>query len=180
VNDRLERLEEVLDAYGASPDHWPDEDRAALLALLEESESARILRDTAAGLDSLLDFSGTIDAPTKALKDRILDAAPGNPPATRTWRWAPLVPIAAAAALAVWIAAAPHGPEMTEPPMEIAMADLGIYTTPTDVLLTIDGFDPLASVPAYDCEDSGLGCLELDLDGSERQSMQGDSRRMKT
>ncbi|MDG2308082.1 MAG: hypothetical protein P8R42_26195 [Candidatus Binatia bacterium] len=164
MNDRLERLHEVLAAYGASEDCWPVEDRAALLTLLEESEPARALRDEAADLDSLLDLGGAIDAPTRALKDRILDAAPGGPAPKRTWRWAPLVPIAAAAALALWIAAEPRAPQVAEAPIEIAIADLGIYTTPTDVLLATDGFDPLASVPAYDCEGSGLGCPELDLD----------------
>lgn len=183
----LSRLERVLEAYGAEPERWPADERAGLEALLAESRRARDLRDAAARLDALLDAAGDVPPPTSELSDRVLDHAPHEGAATRRWRWAALVPLAAAAAvLALYVARTPD-PASLEPSaasttesFEIAMADLGVYATPTDVLLSLDGVDPLAGVPAFDCEESDLGCLELDVEETERQTMQGESRRMRT
>jgi hypothetical protein len=108
-----------------------------------------------------------------------------------------VIPLAAAAALALWIARSPEIPSTvpetmdgiaetdvsgdpttlaaveetgdsiriaSDAPgdaMQLATAGLGVYTTPTDVLLEIDGFDPLDGVPGYDCEEAGLGCPDL-------------------
>jgi len=189
MNRLHQRLEQVLEAYGASPDRWPDEDRAALLSLLETSDRGRALRDEAARLDALLDSGAEIAPPSNEVFERILGAAPEAPGRQAgdraTWRWVALIPVAAAAGLALWMAGGPTRSAVetpADPSMQIALTDLGIYTTPTDVLLEIDGFDPLASVPTYDCDDSDWGCLDLgpELEESERQSMQGESRRMTT
>lgn len=51
----INRLKALLDAYGASPERWPDEERAAATALIETSAAARRLVEEAATLDSLLD-----------------------------------------------------------------------------------------------------------------------------
>jgi hypothetical protein len=51
----LARLTILLDAYGATPDCWPEEERTAALALIETSAEARMLMADAAALDSLLD-----------------------------------------------------------------------------------------------------------------------------
>lgn len=51
----LSRLKTLLDAYGAAPGSWPEEERAAATALIETSSEARILVEQAAALDSLLD-----------------------------------------------------------------------------------------------------------------------------
>lgn len=181
-----ERLQEVLEAYGASPDRWPEEERAPLAQLIDASAEARALHERAVRLDQVLDAAGPIDAPSPDLVARILDDAPRSTEPSAIRRWAPLVPIAAAAMLALWIARdpmrrtdAPVAPPRGES-IEIAMVDLGVYDTPTDVLLSVDGFDPLANVPAWGCEDTELGCIDLEFDATERHSKQGDSRRMRT
>jgi hypothetical protein len=50
-----ERLQEILDAYGADSGRWPDAERAGALALLAQSGEARLHRDQAKRLDALLD-----------------------------------------------------------------------------------------------------------------------------
>ncbi len=185
----LTRLERVLEAYGAEPERWPADERAGLEALLAQSGRARDLRDAAARLDALLDAAGDVPPPGPELADRVLDRAPPERATTHRWRWASVVPLAAAAVLALYVTRTPEPapPAPVEPSaaattdsFEIAMTDLGVYTTPTDVLLSLDGVDPLAGVPAFDCEESDLGCLQLDLEGSDRRTMQQEARRMRT
>lgn len=52
----LERAKDILDAYGAIPDRWPEAEREAMLMLLTQSTDLRAQRNTAASLDSLLDL----------------------------------------------------------------------------------------------------------------------------
>lgn len=71
----LNRLKQLLDAYGADPDRWPLEERAAMLDLLARSESARDLAAQAASLDSLLDRAPLPMPPratSEALADRVM------------------------------------------------------------------------------------------------------------
>lgn len=163
------RLEEVLDAYGASPERWPEEERGSLLALTEENAEARAMCDEAARLDTWLDHASAIPAPSADLVEKIL---PGSSQSTRESfgsPWIPLMPIAAAALIALWAASgsdvrkSASGVVMAEDPGRFAPAEIGVYATPTDVLLSVDGLDPLAYVPDYGCEDEGLGCIELDV-----------------
>ena len=180
MSDMHRRLWEVLEAYGASPDRWPEDERAALLALVDESSEARARLDAAARLDALLDAASEIPPPTDEAVARILDAAPRGAARKRSLRWLAALPVAAAAALALWVARVPEpAPRET---LQIAMADLGVYETPTDVFLSIDGVDPLARVPGYGCDEDALRCL--DLDGSsqapDRHSSQGGGRRTTT
>lgn len=51
----LERLKDLLAAYGARPAKWPAEERAAALALIETSENARMLFNEEQALDALLE-----------------------------------------------------------------------------------------------------------------------------
>lgn len=51
----ISRLKTLLDAYGVSPERWPEEERAAATALIETSAEAHILMEEAAALDRLLD-----------------------------------------------------------------------------------------------------------------------------
>jgi len=53
----LERLEELVGAYGASAHRWPAAERAATEALLAQSADARALVGRAAELDALLDMA---------------------------------------------------------------------------------------------------------------------------
>jgi hypothetical protein len=50
----LERLRNLLDAYGADPAHWPDDERATMQALIAASAPARAALAEAAALDALL------------------------------------------------------------------------------------------------------------------------------
>ncbi len=118
----LKRFRALLDAYGAAPERWPEEDRAAAQALLADSEDARTLRREAASFDGALDLVEA-PAPSPELSRRVEELVYDRPataaqrPATkpslahrlRTWRaaWRPVVLAASGAlGLAVGIAAA--------------------------------------------------------------------------
>ena len=51
----LTRAKEILNAYGAEPERWPEDERGDLLQLLAQSAELRALRETASELDDLLD-----------------------------------------------------------------------------------------------------------------------------
>jgi hypothetical protein len=51
----LDRLRTILDAYGARPARWPEDERDAAEALIAGSPEARAARDEAARLDAALD-----------------------------------------------------------------------------------------------------------------------------
>jgi len=168
-----ERLGALLDAYGADPDRWPADERGAALALLEEDAAARALREHAARLDAVL---ATVEeaSPSPALVERILAAAPATavetrrPPVSRgvnprgavrgrnAWRYFSAgLPLAAAAALALWLASSPE----ETPASPETLAALGTYETPGDELLTTSEVD-LFEDPWLDCTESELGCLD--------------------
>ena len=171
----LERLRVILDAYGARADHWPPSEREAALALLADSGEARTLCDEAARLDAALDLLPAPEMPGDLLA-RVLAAAPGAGARRRTrhwWRAAVALPLAAAAAFMIWVWSGAK--PTTTPPLEFAISDLGVYTTPTDVLLVPPGMDLMRSRPAMGCEDDGLGCPDLDVP-TERQSSRRDAR----
>lgn len=71
----IERLEEIVDAWGASPSRWPEAERGAAEALLAASSEARRLVDEAARLDVLLD-AAPVEAPSAALMARLMAARP--------------------------------------------------------------------------------------------------------
>lgn len=50
----LERLRDILDAYGADPAHWPESERAAMQTLIATSPGAQTALAQAAALDALL------------------------------------------------------------------------------------------------------------------------------
>lgn len=116
LNDMtIDRLEQILDAYGAAPQAWPAGERAAALALMERSESARQLCEQAAQLDSLLDTAADIEASSE-LRARVLGALPSKPMswaarldrvATWVWpfgpTWRPAAALVAAAALGIGV-----------------------------------------------------------------------------
>lgn len=57
----LQRFEQLLDAYGASPQRWPEHERAAALQLLQQSAQAAQLMQSAQWLDQQLDLLPTPD-----------------------------------------------------------------------------------------------------------------------
>ncbi|MDX5367022.1 MAG: hypothetical protein LPK88_11300 [Alphaproteobacteria bacterium] len=71
----LERLEAIIDAYGASPMRWPAGERAAAEALLAASVEARSLLADARMLDGML-AAAPVEAPSDALVARLMAARP--------------------------------------------------------------------------------------------------------
>lgn len=172
----LDRLRQLLDAYGASPERWPDDERGAATALMSESNAARGLRDDAARLDALLDLVPARQ-PSRRLVERALAGAPNDPRQAR-WRRLTIVAVplaAAAAAVLVWLMPQ-REPTTTPEAPQYAIEDLGVYTMPTDVLLDLPGFDLSGSAPVVGCVDNGLGCPLTDT-AEDRQSQLPDADR---
>jgi hypothetical protein len=59
----LDRIRELLDAYGAEPRRWPANERAMAEALLGQNPAARDLRAKAATIDGLLDRTAPLAPP---------------------------------------------------------------------------------------------------------------------
>ena len=76
-----ERFRTIVDAYGADPRRWPDEERAAAEAWadLHRVEVDALLADSA-GLDAWL-TSHTVAPPERAFVERIVATAPARRPA---------------------------------------------------------------------------------------------------
>jgi hypothetical protein len=175
----LDRLEALLAAYGADPARWPAAERDAARALLARSAAARARRDAAARLDRLLDAVPAA-APSPALAARVLAAAPQAPAAAarrrpgRRWPYVAAAASAAAAAALLVVAVHDPGPAPRAVPAE-DVARLGVYEVPTDALLAGPEGDLADGVPALGCEESDVGCLDLDLPAG-RSSDRGGER----
>lgn len=69
-----QRFETILTTYGADPSRWPQAERADALAFERaEPDTAKAIREAAAGLDTLL-ARARIPEPSDALAARILEA----------------------------------------------------------------------------------------------------------
>lgn len=69
-----DRFLEILDAYGATPTRWPEREREAMLALLEQDDSVQQAYEEAASFDALLDRAHS-PMPSPELMADILMAA---------------------------------------------------------------------------------------------------------
>jgi hypothetical protein len=106
----LDRLKVLLDAYGADPARWPDEQREAARELLARSDEARVYVRQAAVLDTLLD-TAPLTAPAgldaAALAARIMRLPARVTAAATAWRfsfgWPNFATLAAAAAIGLVI-----------------------------------------------------------------------------
>jgi hypothetical protein len=109
----LDRFAQIVEAYGGSPRRWPEGERDEAEQLMERSAEARAIVERCAGLDALLDEAPGLE-PSRALRDRILAAAPAarrswaetlNEWASNLWplgrSWQPIGALAAAAALGI-------------------------------------------------------------------------------
>jgi hypothetical protein len=76
-----QRLAEIIIAYGADADRWPDAERAAATELLGRSPDARTRLSEAAHLDLILDHLPVAETPSAGLVDRIMAARPRALPA---------------------------------------------------------------------------------------------------
>jgi hypothetical protein len=198
----LQRLRQLLDAYGASPDRWPAEERAAAVALLADSVEVQSQRDAAACLDALLDLAPVVP-PSTELAARVLAATPVQETQTesnhepmrrlragrryrsgvarrngtrkrrsRVW---PSLAVAASLAAVLW--GVWNQPSTRQELQPEVIANLGVYTTPTDVLLQWPGADLFDTLPSVGCTDSELGCPELNVSpGAESRSLKIERR----
>lgn len=172
-----ERLAALLDAYGADPGRWPADERAAAEALLAASPAARARRDEAARLDALLDLVPA-PAPTADLADRIVVAA--RPRARRRLSRALIAaaPLAAAAALVVWIVRSTGTPG-TPAPRDAVLAATDAFddaTVPTDELLAVTGLYGAEELPSLGCRTGELGCPQLVPSDGRRSEGRTSSR----
>jgi len=165
----LERLHALLDAYGGTPGRWPADERAAAERLILTSAAARGAYEEARALDRLLAEDEPVAPPSPALAARVLSGAPAPRP-QRRWRRAlvAVVPLATAAAVALWVTTARGPGERIGAPSPVAVGD---WESPTDVLLDPLGVDVSANVPSVGCADSMLGCPAVD-DAAQPYSLQ--------
>lgn len=177
----LERLRALLDAYGANPDRWPPQERAAALALLEQSPEAQRWRDASARIDALLDHAPGFEV-SATLIDRILAAAPTPAPSAnrtpppyrhttrRVWAWriiAAAAPLAAAAVLVLWVL---NKPSQTPERANVTLAEIETFDVPTDALLDLPSVQALDRVPTFGCAGGGLGCVDTGEADNRSQS----------
>ncbi len=154
-------LARLLDVYGTERERWPAPAWDAAQRLVATTPAVRRLWDEAAALDRMLsDLPPSVPSPE--LVARVLAAAPA-PRLPARWRRAAtaLLPLAAAAGLALWFA---YGTTTAPLPqaVDLTSLQLGEYTSPTDALLNSSGVDVGDGVPAFGCDDSTLGCPTLD------------------
>jgi hypothetical protein len=155
----LADLERLLDVRGTARERWPSVEWDAAARLVAGAPEARALWDAAVALDGMLGALTPVAA-SPALVARVLDAAPRRRVSGR-WRRvaAAMLPLAAAAGVALWLACRPG----SAPQVADRMApELGEYTSPTDTLLDSYAVDVSRGIPSLGCDDSTLACPSLD------------------
>ena len=136
----LERFEDLVDAYGARPDQWPEDEREPALALLADSPQAQRAADEATALDGLLDEAPSVE-PSAALQRQVLAAAPTQRPTwlerldrltERIWpftpRWQPATGLAAAAVFGVVVGTMVPDTAAASEPVDVAELAFGSET----------------------------------------------------
>lgn len=78
----LERVREIVAAYGASAHRWPQAEREAALAFVAKSDEARALVNEALSLDLMLDAAPVAAPASSELVARIMAARPRAVPVT--------------------------------------------------------------------------------------------------
>jgi hypothetical protein len=100
-----------------------------------------------------------------------------NRPHPRRWAFALTVPLAAAAALALWVVGTQETPQTTTTPTEVALgATFESWETPTDYLLDALGVNLLDTVPELGDTDSYDMELTTDLEPRADSSAGGVRR----
>jgi len=133
---KIERLAEILDAYGGDPLRWPEAERLAAQGLAARDPRAAAMVAEAEALDALFD-AAPVEAPSAALMARVL----ARRPRPSLWReifpemsaWRPAVGFALALVVGVGVqsAAADRLGLTMEDETEISSEDGG---SNTDVL----------------------------------------------
>ena len=98
----IERVADLIEAYGSNTQCWPEQERAAAIARLESSSHLQQLFHDAEQLDAAL-LAGHVEEPVdEALLARIVDNLPAQPVADKVVakkRWMHDWPVAVAAAI---------------------------------------------------------------------------------
>jgi len=71
----LNRFEALVAAYGATPNRWPEEERAAAEAFARADPRAAALLAEADSIDALL-FTHRVAEPSRTLRAMVIEAAP--------------------------------------------------------------------------------------------------------
>jgi hypothetical protein len=85
----LDRLAQLLDAYGGESARWPEQERAAALQLIAASPEAAAMQRSALELDSVLSLDVLPEVASSALRARVLEIPIRHPRAERAagWDW---------------------------------------------------------------------------------------------
>jgi len=85
----IARFTQLLDAYGAAIERWPETERSAALRLLQDNAKARASRDDALLLDAQLDTLPAFEAAelSPALRARVLEIPLRHPHAAKRKAW---------------------------------------------------------------------------------------------
>ncbi|HET8934962.1 MAG TPA: hypothetical protein VFN67_16050 [Polyangiales bacterium] len=84
----LERLAQLLDAYGGDSARWPEHERTAALQLIAADPRAQVLHRAALELDGALDISVMPEVASSALRARVLEIPIKHPAAAPSgWGW---------------------------------------------------------------------------------------------
>jgi len=136
----IARAQEIFDAYGVSPERWPEEEREALAELLAHSPNLQRIAAEAALLDGLLDqwqpapaisTRAVLDA--IAIEDAVRTPESGDSPLERLWHfvsgWR-----RAALALVPLVAGFAWGFSGVTPADDVALQEFYLLNFPLEVL----------------------------------------------
>ena len=81
----IKRFTQIIEAYGADSNRWPESERQAALALLATSDEAQQLVQQARVLDNFLD-TVAVTSPSLQLQQSIFDAVARSPQTDDAWQ----------------------------------------------------------------------------------------------
>ena len=167
---QLTDLVGILETCGSNPENWPPATRADMEAYIASSAEARQALAEAVELDLYLD-SLREPAPAPDLAEQILADLPARPARrARTTRRRTILalPLAAAAALVLWLGRPGTDPasdlaSLTNPDATTSLVievDSFDWEMPSDVLLHVASLDPVSEGLEFDCFYDEQGCFD--------------------
>jgi ferric-dicitrate binding protein FerR (iron transport regulator) len=127
-----ERFEQLIDAYGARPERWPEDERAAAEQWLAATPAAAARLDEARALDAALD-AWTLPPASAVLREKVVATAPKprlvRRPARLWWAGAGLV-----AACAMGMVAGANLADVGLTPTSVAAESTGAMVSSSDSL----------------------------------------------
>lgn len=128
----IERVADLIEAYGSNTQCWPEQERAAAIARLESSSQLQQLIYDAGQLDAVLLAGHVEEPPDEALLARIVDNLPAQPvagPVAAKPGWLQHWPAAMAAAItgvAIMLVVM-NGPEQEMQYEQLALQELDYW-----------------------------------------------------